>query len=122
MSEQEQSNRLRRIVGGGIIGLIVLVGLSIALSYLTPRPATEAFHYYNPFFPFRFGWVGGIILIFIVLWLAGWFLWPWRRGGKEYYSERYADRDAELILKERYAKGEITKEQFEQMMCDLRKT
>jgi uncharacterized membrane protein len=32
-------------------------------------------------------------------------------------------RTAESILKERYAKGEITKEQFEQMMRDLeRKT
>ena len=121
MSDQEQSNRLRRIVGWGIIGLIVLVGLSIVLSYLTPRPAAETL-YYNPFFPFRFGWVGGIILILIVFWMARWFLWPWRRGGEEHYSHRYPHGEAELILKERYAKGEITKEQFEQMMCDLRKT
>ena len=121
MSDQEQSNRLRQIVGWGIIGLIVLVGLSITLSYLTSRPDTESF-YYDPFFPFRFGWVGGILLILIVFWVAKWFLWPWRRREGEYYSQSYPHGDAELILKDRYAKGEITKEQFEQMMSDLRKT
>ena len=35
MSEQE-SNRIRRIVGWGIIGLIAVMGLSIALSILLP--------------------------------------------------------------------------------------
>jgi putative membrane protein len=120
MSVKERTNRLAQIVGLGIIGLIVLLGVSIALSYLSPRPVTETF-YYNPFFPFRLGWVGGIILILIVFWVARWFLWPWRRR-EDYYSPRYRDGDAEVILKERYAKGEITKEQFEQMLSDLRKS
>jgi putative membrane protein len=115
MSNQEESNRLRRIVGWGIVGLIAVIGVLIALPYLTSRPA-EVFYYY-PFFSFRFGWIGGILLIFIVFWVARWFLWPWRGGG--YYSYRYPQRDAESIVKERYAKGEITKEQFEQMMRDL---
>jgi len=121
MSDQEQSNRLARIVGWGIIGLIVLVGVSVALSYLSPRPITETFYYYNPFFPFRFGWIGGIILILVVFWVARSFLWPWWRR-QEYSSPRSRHGDAEVILKERYAKGEITKEQFEQMLCDLRKS
>ncbi|AFU59413.1 putative protein of unknown function DUF2078 [Candidatus Nitrososphaera gargensis Ga9.2] len=110
MSDQE-SNRIRRIVGWGIIGLIAVIGVSIALSlYFVPgRPGA--------FFPFPFGWLGGIFLIFIVFWVAKWFLWPWRG----WY--RYEYRTAESILKERYAKGEITREQFEQMMHDLeRKT
>jgi putative membrane protein len=113
MSDQE-STRIRRIVGWGIIGLIAVIGVSIALSfYFVPRP--PGYSYY-PFFPFNFGWLGAIFLIFIVFWVAKWFLWPWRGG---YYSYRQQYGNAESILRERYAKGEITKEQFEQMMRDL---
>jgi putative membrane protein len=115
MSEQE-SNHIRRIVGWGIVGLIVVIGLSIVLSfYFAPRPPGAS---YYPFFPFHFGWLGGIFLIFIVFWVAKWLIWPWRGG---YYSYPHHQRaDAASIVKERYAKGEITKEQFEQMLRDLR--
>ena len=105
MSDQE-SNRVRQIVGWAIIGLVAIIGISIALSfYFGPRPGA--------FFPFQFGWLGGIFMIFIIFWITKWFLWPW--GG--WYRHEY--RTAESILKERYAKGEITREQFEQMMRDL---
>jgi putative membrane protein len=113
MSDQE-SNRIRQIVSWSIIGLIAVIAVSIVLSlYFGSRPQ-------GAFFPFSFGWLGAIFLIFIVFWVAKWFFWPWRRG---YYSYVHQHRTAESILKERYAKGEITKEQFEQMMRDLeRKT
>ena len=122
MSDQE-SNRIRRIVGWGIIVLIAIIGISIALSfYFAPRPL-GGFHY-PFFFPFHFGWLGAIFLIFIVLLIARWFFWPWRGGrmGEEgYYSSPHQQRlDAASIVKERYAKGEITKEQYEQMLRDLR--
>lgn len=110
MSEQE-SNRIRRIVGWGIIGLIAVIGVSVALSlYFVPWPQ-------GPFFPFHFGWLGAIFLIFIIFWIAKWFFWPWRGG----YPYRYQN-NAESILKERYAKGEITKEQFDEMMRNVRRT
>jgi len=99
-------------VGGGIVALIAVIGVSIALSlYFVPRPSGL---FYYPFFPFHFGWLGAIFLIFIIFWIAKWFFWPWRGG----YPYRY-QHNAESILKERYAKGEITKEQFDQMMRDL---
>jgi putative membrane protein len=119
MSEQE-SNRIRRIVGWGIIGLIAAIGLLIALSlYFAPwRPG--GFHY-PFFFPFHFGWLGPIVLILIVFLIARWFFWPLRGGRGSYYLYPKQQRpDAESIVKERYAKGEITKEQFEQMLRDLR--
>lgn len=120
MSDQE-SNGIRRIVGWGIIGLIAVIGLSIALSlyFASWRPGGFAYPF---FFPFHFGWLGAIFLIFIVFLVARWFFWPWRgRGGGGYYSYPHQQRvDAASIVRERYAKGEITKEQFEQMLRDLR--
>ncbi|UVS70033.1 SHOCT domain-containing protein [Nitrososphaera viennensis] len=117
MSGNQDSNRIRRIVGWGMIGLIAAIGIAIVLSfYLAPRPP-GAFY----FFPFHFGWLGGIFLIFIVFWIARWLLWPWRGGRGYYYAYPYQQRaDAVSIVRERYAKGEITKEQFEQMLRDLR--
>ena len=108
MSDVE-SNRVRRIVGWGLMGLIVVIGVSI-VSFSFFRPA-----HYGTFFPFHFGWVGGIFLVFIVFWIARWFLWPWK-SGRQY---RYPHETAESILKERYARGDITRQQYEQMMGDL---
>src|SRR5215207_418342 len=113
MSHQE-SNRIRRIVGWGIIGLIAVIGISIVLSlYFALRPLGT---FYYPFFPFHFGWLGGIFLIFILFWVARWLFWPWRWNYSPYSQFR---DDAHDILRQRYAKGEITKEQLEQMMHDL---
>jgi len=115
MSDQE-SSRIRRIAGWGIVGLVAVVGISITLSfYFAPRPG-GAFYY--PFFPVHFGWLGGIFLIFIVFWVARWFLWPWRRWDYRTYSRNAGD-EAHNIVRARYAKGEITKEQYESMMRDL---
>jgi putative membrane protein len=120
MSDQG-SNRIRRIIGWGVIGLIAVIAVSIALSFYLVPLQPGAFYYYPSFFPFHFGWLGGIFLIFIAFWIAMWLLWPWRRGGGyySYYSHQHRT-DAESIVRERYAKGEITKEQFEQMLRDLR--
>ena len=120
MSEQE-SNRIRRIMGWGIIGLIAVIGLSIALSvYFVPwRPA--GFFHYPFFFPFHFGGLGAILLILIIFLVARRFFGPWRGGEDGYYSYLQQQKvDGASIVKERYAKGEITKEQFEQMLDDLR--
>ncbi len=61
---------------------------------------------------------GGFMIIFWVV-IIGLIIWGViafsRRGGSTYYRRQ----DPLEIAKERYARGEITKEQFEQIKRDL---
>ena len=124
MNDQEW-RRVRRFIAWGVFGLIVLVGVSIIASLLFfGTRSSGTFYPFFPafFFPFHFGWLGGIFLIFVVLLIARWVFLPWRnRDSPPSYSQN-RDNAAQYILKERYAKGEITKEQFEQMMLDLKRS
>src|SRR5712691_7236945 len=118
MNDQEWTG-VSRYVAWGLVGLIILVGVSVATSliFFASRSSGE---FYPPFplFPFHFGLFGGIFLIFIIFLIARLLFWTWRRYNPNSYPR---DRiDAREILRERYAKGEITKEQFEQMMRDLK--
>ena len=109
-----ETSRYRRgeqrwaLISGGIF--ITLIGAVVTVSLLFHAVG----HY--PWYPFGFGWIWipfGFFLLFFVL---RWFFWPWGWG----YSREYWTRDDEYyILRERFARGEITKEQFETMSRDL---
>jgi putative membrane protein len=61
-----------------------------------------------------------IIVLLIVVFLIfgrGRFRPPWQDRG--HYEDRPSSEGALDILKKRYAKGEITKEEFEQMKKDI---
>ena len=116
MTQQERNSRLMQFAGWGIVGLIILIGISIAASLIfAPRSSGSGF--YPFFFPFHFGWLGGIFLVFIVFLVLRLLFWPQRWNDRR-PNLHYRD-DALNILRERYAKGEVTKEQFEQMLHDL---
>ena len=104
-----------------MLGLLILVVLSFAvpLIFFIMRP-TENFYYpfYHPFF-FPFGLLFGFFVIFIVFGTLRWLFWPWGWRHRRRYWQ-YPDQSYN-ILRERYARGEITKEQYEQMMQDLQK-
>ena len=116
MNDQE-STGVRRYVAWGIVGLIILVGVSIATSLIFfAHRSSVSFYPFSPFFPFHFG-LFGIFLIFMILLVTRWVFWP--RSG--YYTGSSSQHNqARNILRERYARGEITMEQFEKMMRDLK--
>jgi putative membrane protein len=62
-----------------------------------------------------------IFIILVVLLIARWAFLPWRNGYPPSSCVQYND-SVYSILKERYAEGEITKEQFEQVMLDLKRS
>ncbi len=107
----------RRVFLWPFVGFLVVIGLVIAASLV-------AFAIRGPgtgfvFFPFfGFGWVF-FLLFFLFFWgMRWWGGWSGGWGGYGRHYWRYGD-DAHAILRSRYARGEITREQFEQMMGDL---
>jgi putative membrane protein len=105
-----------------ILGVLVLTVVWVAFSafFFFMRPLSSFyFPFYRPFF-FPFGLLFGLFVIFIVFGALRWVFAPWRWGYRRRHW-RYRDQSY-YILRERYAKGEITKEQFEQMMQELEKT
>ncbi len=82
--------------------------------------------FYGPFGWYGLGWaiqaIVGIVVFFFFLWIIlhvvrsfGW------RTYHHYRRWWYADEDALEILRKRYARGEISKEEYEKMKEDLRK-
>jgi putative membrane protein len=99
-----------------IIGVMAVIGIAVAAFFLY-RPATvTAYPFYGWWFPFP--WFFIIPAIFLLFFGLRWIFWGgWGWGGGWYYRS-YNDPALE-ILKERFARGELTKEQFEQMAKDL---
>ena len=63
-----------------------------------------------------FGWFFWILIIGLIFVL----IWSNTRERDKYLPFNNKSEDAMDILKKRYAKGEITKEQFQQMKDDLK--
>ena len=117
MSEDEW--RPRRHVWVGLLVALILVPIVVSAVLYVLRPMGRAyfpFMGYYPFFFFPFGWVFAFLILFFLL---RWIFWPWgwesRRRHRGYLDEYH-------ILRVRYARGEITKEQFDQMTHDLQES
>ncbi len=60
-----------------------------------------------------------LMFFFFMMFRRGGFRPPWSQNSDRHHSEGKDSETAIDILKKRYAKGEITKEEFEQMKKDL---
>ena len=73
------------------------------------------------FLTFRVGYFPGellviFVVIFLVLFVVRSIYW---RSRRKYWREHLRRNEPIRIIRERYARGEITKEQFDQMLRDL---
>ncbi len=104
---------------GWLLMCLILLAVLAFVIALTVRvffpPATTPYHggrLFLFFFPF------GILIFFLIVFVIARLIFrPWGWGHRRAYWRHHSE--AAEIVKTRYARGEITKEQFEQMMRDL---
>ena len=109
------------IVAIAALAVVLFVGMALFHYYY---PAGMPYNGYGSpwlgwaYFPF--GIFFFLFFLFIILRFAFWGWWGgwgWRR--RYWYGFGYGYGDAHEILRQRYVRGEISKEQFEQMTRDL---
>jgi putative membrane protein len=85
-----------------------------------PISATAPYYGY-PFFGWFFFPFGFFFIFFLIFFVGRLIFWPWGWGWgwRRRYGYGYGYSEAHEILRQRYARGEITKEQFDQMSRDL---
>lgn len=108
-----------------VLGVIVLVLLVVAFLGLGMMgwggmmgPGMTGWYYGPGYAP----WLGIVMLLFWLLIIGGVGLlvvWLIRQGSQTLPREEQRGETALEILKRRYARGEISKEQFDQMRRDL---
>jgi putative membrane protein len=116
--------RSARTLGLAIFGLVVAIFIIfiVALALHFAEGAAPVPRY----FPF---WIlGAILIVFIVMFIVRVILWgvfgypPYRYYRRYWrYGPVEGQRSAEQIVDERYARGEITREQYQQMKGDMRR-
>lgn len=116
----------RKIFWIGLAIMFILIGISAVIGVLFNVKS-----YTTNYMPGYLGWIGGfvgliigLIFLFFIIWVLSWIFRALSHSGT-FYSGEFWDRwdhdKAVEILRERYAKGEITKEQYYQMFADLEK-
>lgn len=99
----------------GLAVMFALIGVGVLLAALYPGRFSDG----NGIWPFGFFWFpwGLFFLFFVFFWWIP--RWGWGGGyyGRRYW--RYGLDPAHSIARERFARGEISKEQYDQILRDL---
>jgi len=72
-----------------------------------------------PFFHFGMGWLGMGLIPVVAILLFGWLVWAVIRRPHGCHMSVPDSSDARQILDERYARGEVTREEYERIKSDL---
>jgi uncharacterized membrane protein len=108
-----------------VIG-VVLVAVAALIFLMLLYPAS--FGLGSPSSPYRFGLFGGVFFLFFILIVVFFIVrvafWSTRasrygRGYRQYPQGGYGPNRPAMVARMRYARGEITKEQYDQIMQDL---
>ncbi len=111
MESNQEFRSIRRIAGWIFVSVIIAGASLVVLSFLFGRFSAIG---YPPFF---FGWWILIPLFFFSFFFL--FRW-WAWGYSTHPWSSYHDHDPALeTLRERFARGEIAKEQYDQMRREL---
>ncbi|MCL4333381.1 MAG: SHOCT domain-containing protein [Candidatus Thermoplasmatota archaeon] len=114
----------RRIFWTGLAIMLVLIGVAAVLGVI--------FNTHN-YTVNGLNWLGiasgiagtliGLFVLFIFIWFIVWIFRfvGWSSRSWKYYSGWWGHDEAMEILRERYAKGEISKEEYDKMMNDLQR-
>ncbi|MDG6955908.1 MAG: SHOCT domain-containing protein [Nitrososphaerota archaeon] len=100
-----------------LIAVVAFFGTMFGSGYGMPM-TFPGYPFYGWYF-FPFGFVFFVIFAVLIFRMV---FWGFGGGGwsrRHWYAGRYGYGDAREILRQRYARGEIAKEQFDQMMKDL---
>ncbi len=101
--------------------VVVFVGASWLVPALTGTPGVGRWGFMGPWMMGGWGWplIGGIGMILFWALIIGGVVWLVQALTREVKTGAPKDESPLEILKRRYAQGEITKDQFEQMKRDL---
>ena len=108
----------RHWIGIAFLAIFAVFVAAMILYMFTVAPTTAppAGTYY---WWFPFGWLWIFIIFFVFFGLFRFAFRPWGGGYYRHYGDYGRQNEAYHILRERYARGEITKDQYDAMMRDL---
>ncbi len=107
---------------GFLLVFAVFVAAMIYFMFIVAPTLSTGTAYTYPMAWFPFGWIMIFFGFFLIFGLLRFAFWGPRWGGyyrHSGYGPYGRENDAYHILRERYARGEITKDQYDAMMRDL---